>query len=90
MNPKLFLTIFSTVFLAELFDKTQLATIMFSAKAEGGRLGIFLAAASALVVASAIGVLAGAAMARLLNPKVVSWVAGIGFIVVGVWTIARA
>ena len=90
MDLRLFGTVFSTIFLAELFDKTQLATILFSSKAEGGRWGIFLASASALILASAIGVLAGAALGRFANPKIVSCVAGVGFIVVGVWTIAKA
>lgn len=90
MEPRLFLTVFATVFLAELFDKTQLATILFSARAESGRLGIFFAAASALVLASAIGVLAGAALGRYLNPRVVSWLAGVGFILVGIWTLSKA
>ena len=87
---KLFSVVFSTVFLAELGDKTQLATLLYAAKAENPKLTIFLGAALALVLSSAIGVLAGTFVSQHINPKMLSWVAGSGFIVIGVWTIVRA
>jgi putative Ca2+/H+ antiporter (TMEM165/GDT1 family) len=90
MDPKLFLTVFGTVFLAELGDKTQLATLLFAAKGENSRWVVFAAAALALVATSAIGVLAGSAVSHHVSPKAMAWVAGLGFIAIGVWTLWRA
>lgn len=90
MDFRLLATVFSTVFLAELGDKTQLATLLFAAKSEHARLTIFLGAAAALVLTSAIGVAAGALLGRYINPKTLSYIAGAGFIVIGVWTIVKA
>ena len=90
MDLKLFATVFVTIFLAELGDKTQLATLLYSAEAENPKLVVFLAAASALVLTSLIGVLAGSLIAEYVNERVLSWVAGLGFIAIGVWTLIRA
>jgi putative Ca2+/H+ antiporter (TMEM165/GDT1 family) len=90
MDPKLFLTVFGTVFVAELGDKTQLATLLFAAKGESSRWTVFAAASLALVTTSAIGVLAGAAVSQHVSPKLLSWIAGLGFIAIGVWTLWRA
>lgn len=85
MDLKLFATVFTTVFLAELGDKTQLATLLYSAQAENPRLTVFLASASALVLTSAIGVLAGGWVSQHVSPRVLQWIAGVGFIVIGAW-----
>jgi putative Ca2+/H+ antiporter (TMEM165/GDT1 family) len=90
MDLRFFLTVFSTIFLAELGDKTQLATFLYAADAEHSKLAVFLGAATALVVTSAIGVAMGGLIAQYVNPKMLSWLAGAGFIVIGVWTIVRA
>jgi putative Ca2+/H+ antiporter (TMEM165/GDT1 family) len=90
VDLKLIATVFWTVFLAELGDKTQLATLLYAADARNSKLAVFVAAALALVLTSALGVLAGSLLAARLNPRVLSWVAGLGFIAIGVWTIARA
>jgi putative Ca2+/H+ antiporter (TMEM165/GDT1 family) len=90
VEPKLFATIFATIFLAELGDKTQLATLLYASKAHHPKLVVFLAAASALVLTSAIGVLAGALVSQLASPRILSWAAGLGFIGVGVWTLVQA
>ncbi|HXV40761.1 MAG TPA: TMEM165/GDT1 family protein [Steroidobacteraceae bacterium] len=90
MDPKLLLTVFGTIFLAELGDKTQLATLLFSADRAVNRLAVFLAASAALVVATGIGVLAGGLVSQYVSPKALSYVAGAGFIGIGIWTIARA
>ena len=90
MDLKLFGTVFATVFVAELGDKTQLATLLYAAKAEHAKLVVFAGAAGALVLTSAIGVLAGSVVAQYVKPQLLSWIAGVGFIAVGVWTLVRA
>ena len=82
-----FLSVFTTVFLAEMGDKTQLATMLFSAEAKVSKWVIFFAAALALVLTSAIGVLVGAQIERLVSERVLKIVAGIGFIAIGLWTL---
>jgi putative Ca2+/H+ antiporter (TMEM165/GDT1 family) len=90
MELKALAVVFGTVFLAELGDKTQLATLLFSARNPNARLLVFLAAAAGLVLAAAIGVLAGAFVAQHVNTKVLARIAGVAFIVIGAWTIWRA
>ena len=90
MDLKLLLTVFGTVFLAELGDKTQVATLLFAADASAHRLTVFIGASLALILASAIGVLAGGIVSDYVDPKYLSYAAGIGFIVIGALTIAQA
>jgi putative Ca2+/H+ antiporter (TMEM165/GDT1 family) len=90
MDPKVFLTVFAAVFLAELGDKTQLATMLFAADRAVSKLTIFIAASMALIVATAIGVLAGGIIAQYVSPKMLNYVAGAGFIGIGIWTLVRA
>ncbi|HEX5049026.1 MAG TPA: TMEM165/GDT1 family protein [Gammaproteobacteria bacterium] len=90
MDAKLFFTVFGTVFLAELGDKTQLATLLFASRTPGALLLVFLAAAGALVLTSAIGVAAGGILGHYVNPKYLSYAAGVGFIVIGIWTLVAA
>lgn len=88
MDPKLFATVFTTVFIAELGDKTQLATLLYASDASHPRWTVFAASATALVLSSALGVLAGSLVAETVSPRVVRWVAGLGFIAVGIWVLA--
>lgn len=90
MDSRLALTVFITVFIAELGDKTQFATLLFSSRPGASLLTVFVAASLALVATTAIGVLAGAALSNVVNPKYLSYVAGIGFILIGVWTLWSA
>ena len=89
MDPKLFLTVFGSVFVAELGDKTQLATLLYAADAPHARLTVFLAAASALAVSSGLGVLAGGLVAEWVSPRVLRWIAGAGFVAIGLWILLR-
>ena len=84
---KAFFSVFITVFLAEIGDKTQLATMLFAAEAKSNKWIIFAGSALALVLAAAIGVLVGAQLERLISPRTLKIVAGIGFIAIGLWTI---
>ncbi len=90
MDLKLILTVFGTVFLAEIGDKTQLATMLFASNIKNGKWSVFVGSASALILASAIGVGVGAIVSGHIDPKYISWVAGAGFIAIGVWTILKA
>ena len=90
MNLKLMATVFVTVFVAELGDKTQLATFLYAADKSANKWEVFLGASLALVLASALGVLAGALISHYVSPRVLSVLAGIGFIGVGAWTLWQA
>ena len=87
MDFKLFATVFSTIFVAELGDKTQLATLLYASNTSHPKWTVFAASATALVLTSALGVLAGSFVAEYVNPKVVRWVAGFGFVAVGLWVL---
>jgi putative Ca2+/H+ antiporter (TMEM165/GDT1 family) len=90
MDPKLFLTVFGTVFLAELGDKTQIATLLFASRPEASKWTVFAAAALALVAAAGIGVAAGGVLAERVNPRLLARFAGIGFLAIGAWTLWRS
>ena len=87
MDLRLFGTVFSTIFVAELGDKTQLATLLYASDASHPKLTVFAASATALILTSALGVLAGSLVAQYVSPDVVRWVAGLGFIAVGIWVL---
>lgn len=87
---KLFFTIFVTVLLAELGDKTQLATLLFSTRNHQSSMTVFFASAAALVTAAAVAVILGKMFGEYVNPKYLAWIAGAGFILIGVWTIFNA
>ncbi|MDX2313990.1 MAG: TMEM165/GDT1 family protein [Gammaproteobacteria bacterium] len=90
MDIKLFATVFGTIFLAELGDKTQLATLLFASKTPANLLTVFLGASLALIVATVIGVAAGGLVSQYVNQKYLSYAAGVGFVLVGMWTMWRA
>lgn len=90
MDAKILLTVFTTVFIAELGDKTQLATLLFAADRDVSKLTVFLGASLALVAASAIGVLAGGLISQYVSEKYLHYVAGAGFIGIGIWTLLKA
>ena len=90
MDIKTLLTVFSAVFVAELGDKTQLATLLFAADREAGKLTVFVGASLALIVTSAIGVLAGGLISQYVGEKHLHYLAGIGFVAIGLWTLVKA
>ena len=87
MDWKVFATVFASVFVAEMADKTQLVTLLFAADKAVSKWVVFLGSASALVLTSAIGVLAGAMLAQVVSVKMMSIIAGTGFILIGGWTL---
>ena len=90
MDLKILATTFGVVFLAELGDKTQLATLLFASQSPGNLVAVFVGASAALIVASALGVAAGGILAQYVNPQQLSYVAGMGFLLIGAWTIWQA
>ena len=70
MDLKVFLTVFATVFIAELGDKTQLATMLFAADKDVNKWLVFSAASLALVISAAIGVLAGGLVSQFISDRV--------------------
>lgn len=90
MNVNIFLTVFTAIFIAELGDKTQLATLLFASDKEADKLTVFLAAAVALVLTSALGVIAGGFLSQYTNATYLRLIAGLGFIGIGLWTISTA
>ncbi len=83
MDYRLVGVAFVAVFLAELGDKTQLATLSLAAGSPS-RLSVFLGSALALVLSAAIAVLAGDAIARLVAPIWLRRLAGVTFLCLGV------
>ena len=90
MDRKLLLSVFGIVFLAELGDKTQLATVLFASRPGASLFGVFIAASLALMLSSALAVGAGTLVTNYVDPRVLSYIAGAGFIIIGIWTIVQA
>jgi putative Ca2+/H+ antiporter (TMEM165/GDT1 family) len=90
MEFKTLSTVFTSVFIAELGDKTQLATMLFASDKDASKLMVFIGAALALIVTSAIGVLAGSAISQYVSERTLQYLAGIGFIAIGIWTLVKA
>jgi len=89
MDLRTLLLVFGTVFLAELGDKTQLATILYATDKEASRLFVFIGASLALISTSAIGVFFGHLISKSVNPKYLTVSAGVLFILVGCFTIYK-
>lgn len=87
-----FLATFGAVFFAELGDKTQLATMALSSAADSAKARwiVFLAAALALVATRALGVLAGAVVAKYVRPATIERLAGLLFLVLGAWMLFKS
>jgi putative Ca2+/H+ antiporter (TMEM165/GDT1 family) len=85
-----FFTVFTTVFLAEIGDKTQLATMLFATNKEVNLVHVFVGSAMALLVACALGVFAGALIGEYIPTKLLHYAAGFGFVIIGVWTLYQA
>jgi putative Ca2+/H+ antiporter (TMEM165/GDT1 family) len=89
MDLKLLATTFAAIFLAELGDKTQLATLSLSASGSS-RWTVFLGSSLALVCTSAIAVLGGEMLARAVPPIWIQRAAGALFVILGVVFLVRA
>ena len=90
MDLRLVATVFASVFLMELGDKTQLTTVLFASSAGRSKWAVFAGASLALVTSAALGVFAGQLIGERINPRLLARIAGLAFIAVGVWTFVRA
>ncbi|OGS99901.1 MAG: hypothetical protein A3F73_11370 [Gallionellales bacterium RIFCSPLOWO2_12_FULL_59_22] len=90
MDWKILGVVFVSVFIAEMGDKTQLATMLFATDKGVGKWTIFLGASLALIAASGIGVLVGSMLSNYVNEKYLHYAAGAGFVVIGLWTLWKA
>jgi putative Ca2+/H+ antiporter (TMEM165/GDT1 family) len=88
MDWKLLITTFVTVFLAEIGDKTQLATVGFTAAGKSPWV-VFLGAAFALVLTSLLGVLVGTGLQKILPIRTIHTVSGIIFVAIGILLIVK-
>lgn len=80
-----FLLVFATVFLAELGDKTQMATLLFSSDSRHPPLLVFASAGSALLLSTAVAVLLGNLAERYLAMLPLKFIAGCGFVAIGLF-----
>ncbi len=87
MNIRVLITVFAVVFAAELGDKTQIATMLFAADKDVSRMTVFLGSSLALFCSSGLAVIFGSLLSEYINPKYMSILAGMGFIVMGSITI---
>ena len=80
----IFITTFTTIFIAELGDKTQIATLMLSA--ESGRpIVVFLGSSLALISSSVVGVLIGKWLSKKISPSKFSLFTGALMIIVSLF-----
>ena len=92
MNFTLLLSTFVTVFLAELGDKTQLATVAISGTTDRP-IAVFLGSSSALVIASLIGAVAGGSLSTFIPADLLQLLASVGFLIIGLrllWPMLKA
>ena len=86
---KAFLVVFGTVFIAELGDKTQIATFLFASQNSMNKFIVFLGASLALTTTSLIGVALGDYVAKFVSPNLIETIGGILFIILGIFMIAK-
>jgi len=89
MDFKILCTVFSAVFVAELGDKTQLATMLFAANKDVSKMAVFWGSSLALIFTSALAVVFGSMLSQHINPKYMSILAGVGFILIGGWSLYK-
>ena len=85
LTMRTYAAIFVGIFLAELGDKTQLATLLVASTPGLSCAGVFGAAAGALVLSTLLAVLAGSQLGHWAPPEHLRVVAGLGFLAIGLW-----
>jgi putative Ca2+/H+ antiporter (TMEM165/GDT1 family) len=81
------LAMFISVFLAEFGDKTQLATVLFASERKLPPLAVFVACGGALLLNTAMTTFLGTIASRHLAGVPFKLIAGIGFMLIGAWTV---
>ncbi len=89
MDLQIFLSTFGMVFLAELGDKTQLATFCLAADCDP-KVSVFAGAALALVLSTLIAVVLGSTLSRYIPESYTKLGAGVFFVIAGVWMLVGA
>lgn len=90
MEFKAALTVFLAIFIAELGDKTQLAVMLFATDKELSKLTLFVAASLALVLSSLLGIFMGSILSAYIDQKILSYIAGVLFMGIGLVTLWQA
>ena len=85
-----YLMVFLITFLAEMGDKTQISTLLFSSNKEINRWGILAAASCALTLATFLAVVIGSELDRFVSARTIKLISGIGFVGIGIWTLLTA
>ena len=83
------ISMFLTILVAELGDKTQVATVLFAAERHDEPFIVFAASACALAVGAALSTAIGAFGGHWLEHVPLRLIGGIGFILIGVWSIMQ-
>ncbi len=83
MTVPLLVTTFTTVFIAELGDKTQLATMALGGTSKNPQ-AVFIGSSAALVLSSLIGSVAGGSLSSFIPREVLKLVAASGFLIIGI------
>ena len=82
---KAYAVVFLSMFLAEVGDKTQLATLFFATNPAVSKVGVFAAAAGALVVSTLLAVAVGAQLSAWVPPERLRILGALGFVAIGLW-----
>ena len=80
----IFITTFTTIFIAELGDKTQIATLMLSAES-GEPIIVFLGSSLALISSSVVGVLIGKWLSKKISPSKFAFSTGTLMIIISLF-----
>lgn len=83
------LAMFAAIFIAEFGDKTQLATLLFASERKVSPLLVFAASSGALLLSAAICTFLGTVASRYLATVPFKLFAGIGFLLIGAWTLLQ-
>lgn len=89
MDWKLFLTVFVSIFIAEIGDKTQLAAMAYSANSNKTWI-IAIGVVAGLALAGLLGVFLGRWLGGLISPRYIGLGSGIMFVLIGCWIIYQS